>query len=151
MYVCSYKSWSPKVFFGGGWHNYWLVFFFYWKIAALQCVDFCHTSTWINHRYTYVPSLLTLPPTAPASIPHSRLSTEHQVELLCYIANSHWLSILHMVIYASVLLPQFIPPSPFPTVSTSLLSMSAALLLLDSANRSSAMVLWQGLCTQQPS
>ena len=23
---------------------------------------FCHTSTWIGHRYTYVPSLLNLPP-----------------------------------------------------------------------------------------
>ena len=31
---------------------------FNWKIIALQCcVGFCHTSTWGNHRYTYVPSL----------------------------------------------------------------------------------------------
>ena len=30
-----------------------------WRIVALQyCVGFCHTSTWISHRYTYVPSLL---------------------------------------------------------------------------------------------
>jgi hypothetical protein len=35
------------------------VFIFNWKIIDLQyCVGFCHTSTWINHRYTYVPSLL---------------------------------------------------------------------------------------------
>ena len=31
----------------------------------LQCyVVFCHTSTWISHRYTYVPSLLSLLPTS---------------------------------------------------------------------------------------
>jgi len=36
---------------------------FYWRIIALQnFVVFCQTSTWINHRYTYIPSLLKLPP-----------------------------------------------------------------------------------------
>ena len=44
----------------------WYLFdlFFNWGIIALQyCIHFCHTSTWISHRYTYVPSLLNLPPT----------------------------------------------------------------------------------------
>ena len=37
-------------------------FIFNWRIIALQdCVGFCHTSAWISHRYTYVPSLLNLP------------------------------------------------------------------------------------------
>ena len=37
--------------------------FFNWKIIALQnFVVFCQTSTWISHRYTYIPSLLNLPP-----------------------------------------------------------------------------------------
>ena len=37
--------------------------FFNWRIIALQnFVVFCHTSTWISHRYTYIPSLLNLPP-----------------------------------------------------------------------------------------
>ena len=37
--------------------------FFNWKIIALQSfVGFCHTSTWISHRYTYVPFFLKLPP-----------------------------------------------------------------------------------------
>ena len=32
--------------------------FFYWRIVALQnFVVFCQTSTWISHRYTYIPSL----------------------------------------------------------------------------------------------
>ena len=38
---------------------------FNWRIVALQyCVGFCHLSTWISHRYTYVSSLLNLPPTS---------------------------------------------------------------------------------------
>ena len=37
--------------------------FFNWRINALQnFAVFCHTSTWISHRYTYVLSLLNLPP-----------------------------------------------------------------------------------------
>ena len=44
-------------------------FFFYWRIIALQfCVAFCHTSTWISHRYIYISSLLNSPLT-PHSIP----------------------------------------------------------------------------------
>ena len=40
------------------------IFVFNWRIITLQyCVDFCHTSTWIKHRYTCVPSLLNLSPT----------------------------------------------------------------------------------------
>ena len=37
--------------------------FFYWRIIALHdSVVFCQTSTWISHRYTYIPSLLNLSP-----------------------------------------------------------------------------------------
>ena len=37
--------------------------FFNWRIIALQnFVVFCHTSTWISHRYAYIPSLLNFPP-----------------------------------------------------------------------------------------
>ena len=37
--------------------------FLNWRIIALQnFVSFCQTSTWISHSYTYVPSLLNLPP-----------------------------------------------------------------------------------------
>ena len=44
--------------------NYhFFLFFFHWKILALQyCTSFCRTSTRISHRDTYVPSLLNLPP-----------------------------------------------------------------------------------------
>lgn len=31
-------------------------FFFNWRMTALQCcVTFCHTTTRINHNYTYIP------------------------------------------------------------------------------------------------
>ena len=41
------------------------VFIFNWRIIALQyCVGFCQISTWVSHRYTYVPSLINLPPTS---------------------------------------------------------------------------------------
>ena len=39
-------------------------FFFNWRIIAFQYrVGFCHTATWVGRKYTYVPSLLNLPPT----------------------------------------------------------------------------------------
>ena len=46
-------------------HRFKNLFIFNGRIISLQyCVDFCHTSTWISHRYTYVPSRLNLPPTS---------------------------------------------------------------------------------------
>ena len=39
------------------------LFIFYWRIISLQnFVVFCQTSTWISHRYAYIPSLSNLPP-----------------------------------------------------------------------------------------
>ena len=41
------------------------LFSFDWRTVALQYYNgFCHTSTWIGHRYTYVPSLLNSSPTS---------------------------------------------------------------------------------------
>ena len=49
------KTYAFKLF-----KNFYL--FFSWRIIALQnFVVFCQTSTWISHRYTYIPSLLNLP------------------------------------------------------------------------------------------
>ena len=48
---------------------------------------------------------------------------------LCHTANSHQLSVLHMVMYVFMSLSQLIPPSPFLTASTSLFSMSVSPLL----------------------
>ena len=55
------------------------LFIFNSRTIILQCcVDFCHTSTWMSHRYTYVPSLLNLPPTSHP-FPLCYVVTEYQV------------------------------------------------------------------------
>ena len=47
---CLAHGWGPiyrSVFF---------LIYLNWRIIALQyCIGFCHTSTWIRHRHTYVP------------------------------------------------------------------------------------------------
>ena len=65
------------------------------------------------------PSWTSLSPSTPSH--PSRLSHSTGLSSRPHTANSHWLSILHMVIYivyVSRLLCQFVPPSPCPTVST---------------------------------
>ena len=48
--------------------------YFNWRIITLQnCDGFCHTSVWIGHRYTCVPSILKAPP-AFLLTPSPRLS-----------------------------------------------------------------------------
>ena len=87
------------------------LFIFDWKIISLQySVGFCHTSTGISHRYTYVLSLLNL----PSSPPHpSRFLQSPSVSSLNHTANSHWLSIFTCgSVYVSVLLSPFVPHSP---------------------------------------
>ena len=55
---------------------------FNWRIIVLQyCVGSWDTSTWISHRYAYVPSFLTLLPTP---FTPSRLSQSSGLSSLCY-------------------------------------------------------------------
>ena len=57
------KSWHPFCLWIFFLILAFLKFVFYWRIIAIQnFVAFCQTSTWIRHRYTYIPSLLNLPP-----------------------------------------------------------------------------------------
>ena len=60
--------------------------------------SFCCTVKKINYVYTYIPSLLDLPPIPSPSRP-SRPSPSIELSSLCYIAASHQLSVLHMVVY----------------------------------------------------
>ena len=64
-------------------------------ITSQNCDDFCHTSTWIGHRYTYILSLLS---PSPASLPLPPFRLSHSTGgSLSHTSNSHWLHILHMV------------------------------------------------------
>ena len=65
----------------------------------------------ISHRYTFVPSLLNILP-AFLPIPPPRLSQSPSLSSLNHTTNFHWLSILHMVMYVSMLLSPSISPSP---------------------------------------
>ena len=81
------------------------------RVIALQyCVGFCHTSTWISHKYTYFPSFLNFPP--PPTPSHlSRLSQSPGLSSLSHRAISIWRSIVHMIVYI------FTCYSVFPTLS----------------------------------
>ena len=100
------------------------------RIIDLQCcVGFCHTMMWISHKYTYVSSLLNLPPrTYP--IPSFCIATEYQIELPVLYSNFALPTYFtYGDIYVSMLFSQFIPPSPSPAMSRSLFSMSVSLFL----------------------
>ena len=78
--------------------------------------------------YIYISPLFSLSP--PRSPPLSVI-TEHQAELLVlcsYFPRASYLT--HGSVYMSRLLSQSVPPSPSPTTSTNLFSMSASPFLL---------------------
>ena len=67
--------------------NYFTILWWFW-----------HSSTWIGHRYTYVPRNWT--PLSPLSPPYpSRLFQSMALGALLHVLNSHWSSILHMVMH----------------------------------------------------
>ena len=73
--------------------------------------------------------LLLEPPFHLPPHPHPcRLVQSPRLSSPSHTANSHWLSILHMVTYVSVFLSPYIPPSPSSpcTVSISLFSRSVS-------------------------
>ena len=94
--ICDFMSKDSKTL-QNLWANHSWFFFLNWRKIALQCFDdFCCTTTQISHNYTYIPSLLSFLP-LPASHP-SRLSQSAWLGSFFYIATSHQLSILHMVV-----------------------------------------------------
>ena len=65
--------------------------------TILWCLH--HTSTWVGNRHAYVPSFLNTPShLRPHAIPPGCRRTP-ALGSLCYTANFHWLSVLHMVMY----------------------------------------------------
>ena len=80
----------------------WGIAFFWLKsyrkiIAVHSFVVFRHTSARISHRYIHIPSFPDLPPISLPTPPFS-LSQSPCLSSLSYRANSHWLSVLHMVL-----------------------------------------------------
>ena len=75
---------------------------FNWRIIALKyCVGFCHTTTWISHKYTCVLSLFSLSPPHPSPPGYHRAPDWAPCVIHTCTANSRCLSILHMVMYTS--------------------------------------------------
>ena len=104
------------------------LFIFTWRIIVLQyCDHFCHISAWISHRYTYIPpSWNSLPPPTPFS--PSRFSQSPGLSSPESYSNTT-IYFAYCSIYVSMSL-SLLPSSPPPcTMSTSLFSMSASLLL----------------------
>ena len=101
--------------------SYSAAFFFNWRIIALQyCLGFCHTSTWISYRYTYVPSLLNLPSTPLGC--HRAPGLSSQQIPTSYLFYIQWCVCFNVTL-------SICPTSPSPTVSPSLFFMSASPLL----------------------
>ena len=67
-------------------------------IALQYCLDFCQASTWINHRCTYVPSLLNLSLTFHPFPPLSVI-TEPQLEFLEPYSKFPLALYSHMLVY----------------------------------------------------
>ena len=126
----SERLWLEKVFFFFFLNCPFFFLFFYWgKIALQYFIDLYQTSTWISHRYTYVPSFLN--PPSPSSNPShfSKLSQISELSSLYYTANTHLLSIFtYGNVLVSMLFSQFVPPFPSPSVHN-VFSMSVSPLL----------------------
>ena len=111
------------------------IMLFFWSIIALQCcASFFCTMKWISYVYTYIPSLMSLPP-SPTSNPPTQVITGHWGELpvlysrfplAIYFTHGH--AAVHGVTksqtrlsnwttfaYMSTLISQFVPHSPSPT------------------------------------
>ena len=128
---CLWKRWS--FYFFSCAQNFFsfenFINFFNWRITALQnFVVFCQTSTWISHRYTYVPFLLNFPPTSHPIHP-SRWS-EHWFELPeSYRKFPRAICFTCVSVYVFIPFSPFVSPSPSRIVSTSLFSVSESPLL----------------------
>ena len=84
---------------------------------------FCHTSTWIGHKYTWVPSILNAPPPSLLT-PSLWVVTEGFGYSASFIKLGLGIYFTYGNIHVSMLFSQIIPPSPSPIQSKSLFFMS---------------------------
>ena len=80
----------------------------------------------ISHDYTYITSLLGLPPLTPAH--SSRLSQSAWLGSLCYTATSHQVSILHMMVYIRLCYFLYLFHSLLPPLCPQVHSLDLALV-----------------------
>ena len=114
--------------------SFFLSFFFFyyflnWNIITFQCcVSFYCIISWISHMNTYILSLLSLPPTPSHSthLGHQRAVSWAPCAYSSFPLASY---LTHGSIYICQCHSQFILPSPSPSVSTSLFSISVLLFL----------------------
>ena len=113
-----------------------------WRIITLQYSDdFCHTSIWIGHMYTCVPSILIPPPSPPCS---SRLS-EHRPWVTWFIHQTltgYLFYIWQCICFSAIL-------SNHPTLSFSHWVQSLFFTFVSPFSQFVVQLLsqpWQGLC-----
>ena len=110
--------------------SFLILFFFNWRIIALQhCVGFFHTLTWISHMSPHF--WMSFP--SPTSSHPSRLLQNPSLSSLSHAANSHWTSILHMIVYIPMLLSPLVPHSlsyPHPQIHKSVLYVCVSISAL---------------------
>ena len=83
-----------------------LFIYFNWMIITLQYCDcFCHTSIWIGHRHTCVPSILK-PPLTSFPTPSLQVVTEHRLWVPCVIHQTPTICFTYGNVYVSMLVSQ---------------------------------------------
>ena len=94
---------------------------------------FCHITTQISRKNTYVPSLLNLFPNPPLYPPSSPPLPSCHRALELPLSNINFLLASYFTygnVCVSVLLTQFAPSFPFPAMSVSLFFMSVSLFFM---------------------
>lgn len=107
------------------WTDVIFLIFLNWRMVASQCcVKVLLTTKWISYMDEYIPSLLHFPCSNPTALGHHRaLGWAPRVRQRLPTS-----SFIHGSVYTLGLLSQFLPPSSFPTVSTSPLFTSVTWL-----------------------